>query len=365
LLWMGTATLVGPCSNHRDFVPDGQFYNEKGDFAASWKLLDTAIEIQFSLPGTAFIGMGIARPMPWHGSLMENADIVLGYVFDNQSVWISDYYSFQPGPPQEDSTIGGRDDVTPVCGQRSNGVTTLRYRRDLDTGDDYDHPFLLSANDMIYAWQNGEPGKLQFHGGNRNHVQIDFTKPDGFPDTDFGREESGLQTRMLVNQALTGHLGTIQTEAAGAASIHDWPYSTVVDIGDCDTAIAGAPQGSGAPFLLLSSMERSIINWKVIPKCSLSIQLPYTISNDTDAMMFPRTTLMGNLIPVPDAAVQDVRDFYLTKHPMAEFWIDFADFQFFQFNVSDLFVVAGFGNEHFIGWVDARTYLSHKLNATV
>jgi len=320
--------------------------------------------------------MGIAKPQPFHGSLMDDADLIIGWVYNetsdnhniNSSFFISDYWSFAAGIVEQDSLLGGQDNIVPICGKRNNrvdkNVTTIRFQRQFNTGDDFDHRLYAQGPiDIIYAWsEDGSPGHVSFHGDNRNHVQIDFSTKDGYPATDFGRDESGLSARLLVNQADTGHLITIQSEKAGSLNVHNWPYGSIVDMADSAKHIPGAPFPSGAPFLLLSGLERSIINWKTEPKCSLSIQLPVSPPNDTtDAMMYPRVTLMGTLVPVSSSALSDVSAFYMTRHPMAQYWVDFADFHFYQFNISDIFTVGGFGDKHYIGWIDSESYLNHDI----
>ena len=82
-------------------------------------------------------------------------------------------------------------------------------------------------------------------------------------------------------------------------------------------------------------------------------------------MTKPRTTLLGRLEPVPQAELEDAKALYLEKHPTSKAWIGFSDFVLYRLEISDVFVVGGFGNEHYIGWISASQYLSTTAHTTV
>jgi len=158
----------------------------------------------------------------------------------------------------------------------------------------------------------------------------------------------------MVMEGSIGTLITFQSEAAGSPSVFAIPYGSVADFADTDPS-------TGAPYLLLSDLERNIINWNSNPGCSLSIHTPINESDpDQDAMTLPRTTLVGTLQLVSDSDLKHAQAVYLQKHPMAEFWIDFADFHMYQFKVTDVYWVGGFGDVHYIGWISAGDYLQQR-----
>lgn len=74
-----------------------------------------------------------------------------------------------------------------------------------------------------------------------------------------------------------------------------------------------------------------------------------------------RTTLLGTLEPVPEEELEAARITYLKKHPKAQAWIYFSDFTLYRMVVEDVYVVGGFGNSHYIGWISPEQYLSVKL----
>jgi hypothetical protein len=193
--------------------------------------------------------------------------------------------------PQEDATLGGTIDVQLVDGFSSIktsadnstiAYTTLTFTRKLVTGDKYDKDIsILEPNDMIYAWGNSDTGGgLVYHGDNHNHIFVDFSKPDGIPDTLFGREESGEMSRELVKSAYYGTLSTFQSQAAGSNSVSGFPYGSVADFADEEPS-------TGTPLILLSDLERSVVNLSENPKCSLHITtLPATIEEFNHPELF-------------------------------------------------------------------------------
>ena len=211
---------------------------------------------------------------------------------------------------------------------------------------------------MIYAWASTDTKGIQYHGDNHNHIFIDFSKADGIPATAFGEEESGKMSRLLVKNSLFGVLSTFQTQAAGSPSVYNIPYGSVADFAD-DT--------NGCPLILLSNLERSVINFQSSPLVSLAIN---SVANSTfefthpelfDVMTQPRTTLIGKLIPVPPEELDAAKSLYLDKHPKSKAWINFSDFTMYRMTIEDIYVVGGFGNDHYIGWLSSAQYLSVAL----
>jgi hypothetical protein len=326
------------------------FRNEKGGLTLNWGMVDSrTMEIEYVLPGSAFIGIGF-------GISMTQTDMVLGWVYSNGSFAVSDYYSLKRQRPSDDVSLGGKNDITPVCGMRVANQTVIRFRRLLNTGDKFDVPIAPSGpNDMVYAWLDGTPGAVAFHGDNHNHIQVDFSQRDGVPKNTFGEEEVGLTARQLVNTCTFGTLVTLQTGVPGQqdSKYAGFPFGSVASFADQEPS-------NGKPLLLLSQLERNVINYNDDSRCSLAVQTPVEQLEGNDPMAAPRMTLLGTLIPVPDDQYDQAKKTYLAKHPTA-MWIDFPDFSLYYFNATDVYWVGGFGNEHYIGWVDVNDYLSQKV----
>ena len=64
-------------------------------------------------------------------------------------------------------------------------------------------------------------------------------------------------------------------------------------------------------------------------------------------------TLVGNVLPVPNTELAEVRKLYLERHANSKYWVDFEDFSFFRMEVVDVYYVGGFG---VMGRVSASDY---------
>lgn len=348
----GVVAAGTSCSNNDNIV--GTFKNEKGNFALSW-CYPSADEVQLTLTlaGTTFIAVGF-------GGSMYDADMVAGWVDGSGKAVIGDYYSSEEAEPKTDESLGGSNDIKIISGSKTETSTTLVFSRKLVTGDKYDRDISTTEPmDMIYAWSNNGEGKITYHDDNHNHVFIDFSKADGIPATLFGFEESGGLSRTLVRDQYYGTLSTMQTEAAGGADVKNFPYGSIADFAD---------KGDGTPIILLSDLERNVINVKSFPSCSLSIaQAPNTTIDcqhpeKYDVMTQPRTTLLGHLSEITDPdALAAAKDIYVQKHPKSKAWINFSDFTMYYFVIEDVYAVGGFGNDHYIGWISPSQYSSVVL----
>ena len=65
---------------------------------------------------------------------MDCADIVIGMA-RGERVRLFDYYTRDRSTPRQDSFYGGEDSLTAAVGKEENGVTYLKFRRRLETGE--------------------------------------------------------------------------------------------------------------------------------------------------------------------------------------------------------------------------------------
>lgn len=357
--------IVSACDSY-----SGSFVNEKGTLTMNWCFNEVnardQIEMSVSMRASEYIAIGF-------GGSMYDADMIIGWMDESNNAMAYDYYSNSESEPQLDTSLGGSNDIEVVSGGYADGIMTITFKRYLKTGDSYDKEILKSGpNDMIYAWSSSDglvqPKKaaniikdIAYHDDNHNHISADFSKSDGIPSTLFGYEESGAMSRDLVASSYYGTLSTFQTVAAGSQDVYNVPFGSVADFADEEPS-------TGQPLVLLSDLERNVINMNSYPKLSLSIS---TLPNTTfelnhpeyfDVMTKPRTTLLGHLEEVSADELDQARQTYLTKHPESKAWITFSDFTMYRFIVEDVYVVGGFGNDHYIGWVGASQYLSIDLS---
>jgi putative heme iron utilization protein len=149
--------------------------------------------------------------------------------------------------------------------------------------------------------------------------------------SDFAAPPPGTTIRQLLRSEARAALGTLDKTGA--------PYVSLVML---------AVDHDAAPLLLLSDLADHTQNFKRDPRVSLLV-------DGTAGMAAPlagaRATLMGRIEPAA-AAHQAGR--YLARHPDAQGFIGFADFNLYRMAVERAHLVAGFGRIH---WVEASAVL--------
>jgi len=96
---------------------------------------------------------------------MKQADCFMGY-YDQQNDKPMVLDDWLPGKsiPKNDSIFGGFDDILSVTGQLSNGITTLKFTRKIDTGDHLaDHPVRNATVAISWATNVWSPDVTQKH----------------------------------------------------------------------------------------------------------------------------------------------------------------------------------------------------------
>lgn len=132
--------------------------------------------------------------------------------------------------------------------------------------------------------------------------------------------------RTLWRSQTTASLGTLQGDTG-------WPYTSFVLIA-CDH--------DGALLLLLSNLAEHTKNLQRDPRASLLVDGTIGL---TDRLTGARVTLLGQMERSPDPRH---RARFLSRHPSAATYIDFADFAIYRFVPARAHLVAGFGRIHWI-----------------
>jgi len=135
--------------------------------------------------------------------------------------------------------------------------------------------------------------------------------------------------------ARIGSLSTLSRKQPG------YPYGSVMPYGLDD---------HGRPIFLISTMAMHTQNVQADPRASLLVTQP-DIEGDPSAAS--RVTLIGNIVPVPDAEADGARKLYLERYANSKHWVDFEDFSFYRMDVVDVYYVGGFGT---MGWLSAAEY---------
>ena len=143
------------------------------------------------------------------------------------------------------------------------------------------------------------------------------------------------RARTLVYIFRIGSLSTLSRKQPG------FPFGSVMPYG---------LDKHGRPIFLISTMAMHTQNLQADPRASLLVTQD---DAGSDPLGASRVTLVGNVLPIPEAEVADARKLYLARYANSKYWVDFEDFSFYRMDVLDVYYVGGFG---VMGWVSASDY---------
>ena len=143
------------------------------------------------------------------------------------------------------------------------------------------------------------------------------------------------RARTLVYLGRIGSLSTLSRKQPG------FPFGSVMPYG---------LDAHGRTIFLISTMAMHTQNLQADPRASLLVTQE---DAGGDALGASRVTLVGKVLPVPDAEVAEARKLYLARYANSKYWVDFEDFSFYRMKVVDVYYVGGFG---VMGWVSASEY---------
>ena len=143
------------------------------------------------------------------------------------------------------------------------------------------------------------------------------------------------RARTLVYLTRIGSLSTLSRKQPG------FPFGSVMPYGLDD---------QGRPIFLISTMAMHTQNLQADPRASLLVTQE---DAGSDPLGASRVTLVGNVLPIPQAEVAEARKLYLARYASSKYWVDFEDFCFYRMGVVDIYYVGGFG---VMGWVSASEY---------
>jgi putative heme iron utilization protein len=143
------------------------------------------------------------------------------------------------------------------------------------------------------------------------------------------------RARTLMYLGRTGSFSTLSRKQSG------FPFGSVMPYG---------LDKLGRPIFLISTMAMHTQNLQANARASLLVTQP---GAGGDPLGAARVTLLGNVLPVPEADVAEARALYLARYAQSKHWVDFEDFAFYSMDVVDVYYVGGFG---VMGWVSAAEY---------
>src|SRR5246500_4717239 len=133
------------------------------------------------------------------------------------------------------------------------------------------------------------------------------------------------RARTLVYLGRLGSLSTLSRKQVG------FPFGSVMPYRLDD---------QGRPLFLISTMAMHTQNLQADARASLLVTQEDT---DGEPLGASRVTLVGNVLPVSNTELAEVRKLYLERHANSKYWVDFEDFSFYRMDVADVYYVGGFG----------------------
>lgn len=144
-----------------------------------------------------------------------------------------------------------------------------------------------------------------------------------------------FQTADAQARTLARDLIDTATFAALAVLRPDHPAPSV-------TRVACATDAAGAPITLISQLSTHTAALAANPACALLLGEP---EDKGDPLTHPRLTLhcTAQFVDRDSPEHADLRARYLHLRPKAKLYVDFADFRFVRFQITDGLLNGGFG----------------------
>lgn len=141
--------------------------NNYGDYTIHWRSDEQYIYIGMNAKTTGWIAMAV-QP----GSRMKDADMVFGFIEDEETTVYDLFSTGDFGPHPLDLELGGTDDILEFGGKEEGEFTTIEFKRALNTGDDYDIPIFKGINKIIWAY--GSSDSLTVKHSTRGYGEINL-----------------------------------------------------------------------------------------------------------------------------------------------------------------------------------------------
>lgn len=109
-----------------------------GEMEISWRNDQENLYMALKGETSGWVSIGF-DPLEW----MKDADIIMGTVEDGKAVVLDAYSTGSYGPHEDDTFLGGTYDILESGGSEIDGYTVVEFKRNLDTGDEFDKALAL------------------------------------------------------------------------------------------------------------------------------------------------------------------------------------------------------------------------------
>ncbi|MDX9958656.1 MAG: cytochrome and DOMON domain-containing protein [Spirochaetia bacterium] len=120
---------------------------EGGTLTVYWTISDSLAWFAMSAPTGGWVALGFGSE-----SMMQGADMAIGWVEGDGTPFVLDCYSTGPyGPHPPDTELGGKDDLSSFAAIEKDGITTIEFSRPIAASEANDKP-LVSGEPYIWAY---------------------------------------------------------------------------------------------------------------------------------------------------------------------------------------------------------------------
>ena len=121
---------------------------ENGTVTVSWTIGETLAWFAMSAPTEGWVALGFGAE-----SMMQGADMAIGWVDNAGRAFVLDCFSTGPyGPHPPDTELGGKDNLVTFGASEKDGVTTIEFSRPIAASDTNDKPIVTGES---YIWAYG------------------------------------------------------------------------------------------------------------------------------------------------------------------------------------------------------------------
>ena len=139
-----------------------QTYGDPPVFTIAYRVAGDTIAVGIKAKTNGWVAVALGE------AVHVQSDVWIGYVTaDGQAIILDSDNASKAGNHALDSTRGGADDLFDISGSESNGITTLEFKRRLNTGESLD--IALAPGNNQFTWAFGATDSLT-----SIHIRIGF-----------------------------------------------------------------------------------------------------------------------------------------------------------------------------------------------
>jgi hypothetical protein len=141
---LSTTTTSDPLAFPAGKYVKNELYN--GLFRLAYTVGDDGIiAIGIKAKTVGWVAIAIGNP---HGT----SDVIIGYIENGQVTLLDTHDARESGGHPLDSAFGGTSDLFAISGSEANGITTIEFKRKLNTGDQFDLRLIVGTNTLTWAF---------------------------------------------------------------------------------------------------------------------------------------------------------------------------------------------------------------------